>query len=479
MELVDANIVATSIKVPQKLFARNYSVTPTQQYHLKVQLKSSQYVIKKRFSEFYAFYSLIKKFIQYNPAIPAFPPKSLRPMSNKIIFQRKVELEFWIKSLIKNQIQVESLSGFLCVSQFNEKGELSSDEVIVKNFIDSILKNPNRKIAFLDKFEKEFFARRRIIDSDIAEELFEALIPLCGDYNIMGKSLDVISKLLNRDYYRFYDFMIGVFCNLPLGLMNKMNLKDYIKQRISPDSQRKAYEVLTILQNNDKNIEELLGYDQDAVKIYRSWGMCEPKMVLNSYKSEVISLIRSKELNLDYRIEDKTVQVTGCFETLTTLDKIVELVTSPFVRKEWDLRLRNMFEDDEGFKMYYEMDNKVYEYDAIFDIQQNPSSAEIKITGLLSETDLGEFSWTFYAISIMSNDSIETGKVRCNWVLDYKGKATKLIIYDLIGEENLLQNSFRLLFELSQMRSFSFYSRCKTNSMHESIIRKSRSVVGK
>lgn len=479
MELVDVSIVATSIKVPQQFFNRSYTVTSTQQYHIKVQLKSSQYVIKKRYSEFYAFYTLIKKTIQDNTQISPFPQKSFRPMSTKVIHQRKNELEIWIKCLIRHKVEIDLLSSFLCVSKYNEKEELSPDELLVKKFAEEISKNPNRKIAFLDKFQKDFFIRRRIIDSDIAEGLFEVLIPICADINTMGKSLDIICKLTNRDYYRFYDFMIGVFTNLPLNLLKQMNLKDYMKLRINPDSQRKAYEILKILENAEKNVEELLGFDEEAIRIFRSWGMCQQKSVLNSYKSELISLIKSKEMNLSYKIEDKTVLVIGNFETVTDIEKIVDLFVSPFERKEWDLNLVNMIEEEEGLKMYYEAENKIYEFDVMCEKLQTPSSVEIKMSGVLSESDLGEFTYTFSAKSIKSNDSFESGKLSCSLTQLYKGKATKLVIYDLIGEETKLQNSFRLLLDLSQTRSFSFLSRCKTNSIHESIMRKTQSYVCK
>jgi hypothetical protein len=404
-------------------------------------------------------------------------------MSNQLIYLRKAKLEAWLKALNKRKLVFETLSSFLETKTFDERADLTPDELIVRDFSESLLLNPQRKVAWLDKFMKEFFVRRRVISYDIAEGLFQVLIPLCADSTCFGKPLDIICKLLDRDFYRFFDFMQKVFTQLPICLLKKMNLKDYLNKKISPDSQAKAFVLLKILSESDRAIEDLLEADQQALEVFKNWGTCiEETRFRKSSKSEMISVIHSKDLSISYKTRDKVIQVSGYFEVNSSPEKLVELFTSPFERKEWDLKLVNIFEDAPGFKIYYEIDGKVKEFDVEMNVEQFDSSACIKVHAKMTSCPCSDFFTVFSVERVQSNDSqieLMTGKVRCSWNSEFKGKSGRLVMFDLIGEDTLMVNSFKILMELAQSRDRSYSSKNKRLSIHEAVQRKNLSFLHK
>lgn len=397
-------------------------------------------------------------------------------MSNEIIYQRKIRLESWLKCIVRHKLAFETLSAFLQTKDFDEQVDLTPDELIVRDFSEAILLNPHRKLAFLDKFMKEFFIRRRVISYDIAEDLFEILIPLCSEASCIGKPLDIICKLLDRDFYRFFDFMQKVFVALPTCLLIKMNLKDYLKKKICPDSQVKAFGIIKILEANDLKVEQLLEFDKQALEIYRNWGVCaEQRIVRKKSASHVVMLVDSKDLQIGFKTSDKIIEVSGFFEVNSSPSKLVDLITSPFDRQEWDLKLASMFEDAPFYKLFYTIDNKTQEFETSIEVSESLTTTEVRINGKMVNCEYSEFNSVFRIERISSNDSeIEgkTGKLRCSWESDYKGKAGRLVMFDLIGEDTTLINSYKLLMEFSQSRNLSYCTRNKKLSIHEAVERK-------
>ena len=415
--------------------------------------------------------------LRVDPAdAPEFPAKTLRSMSSQIIYHRKVRLESWLKCIVRHKLAFETLSAFLQTKDYDEQVDLTPDELIVRDFSESLFLNPHRKLAFLDKFMKEFFIRRRVISYDIAEDLFEILIPLCSEPSCIGKPLDIICKLLDRDFYRFFDFMQKVFDALPACLLIKMNLKDYLKQKICPDSQAKAFGIIKILEANEVKVDQLLEFDKQALEIYRNWGVCaEQKSVRKESASQVVMLVNSKDLQIGFRTSEKIIEVSGTFEVNSSPSKLVDLITTPFDRVEWDTKLSHMYEDAPFYKLFYTIDNKTQEFDTSIEVSESLTTTEIKVSGKMVNCEYSEFNTVFRIERVSSNDSeIEgkTGKLRCSWESDYKGKAGRLVMFDLIGEDTTLINSFKLLMEFSQSRNLSYCSRNKKLSIHEAVERK-------
>lgn len=170
-------------------------------------------------------------------------------MAAKTISGRKSQLELWLKGVIK-ATQSSCLNKFLKLKKNCDLLELSPDEALVISFIDSISEDSQKKKAFLDNFDKNFFVRRRFINGNLTQDLLKILISLCADAKFWGKPFDIISKLTHRDFYKYYENVQKIFVALPMIELKKMQLNEYLKKKISGDCQLKAYELLRLVQSS-------------------------------------------------------------------------------------------------------------------------------------------------------------------------------------------------------------------------------------
>ncbi|OMJ90291.1 hypothetical protein SteCoe_7410 [Stentor coeruleus] len=476
MEVVDVLINSTSTKNQASFLHRTYTL-----YHIKVYTKNNTYIIEKRFRQFHSLWQKIKIASPLCPVLSNFPKKSCFPMSRNVVSFRKKALEGWLKDLISYNIEPRLVCEFLKVKKFIENEEFTPDEQLVLTFIEKITTESNKKIAFLDKFEKEFFLRRRAMNPEITASLLTLLVPMCADPSCMSKPMDIISKLLNRDFYRYFDCVQKVFVSLPIKILKRMNFKDYIKQKINPDSQRRAYEIIELIRVNSEDgqvaVEEILENDQDSLRIYNNWGSCEEKKISSAYSSDVIPLIKRKDLHLEYKISEKVITVGGFIEATSSISKICDLFIDSDMRRTWDLALEDMRETEAGYKMTYVAEKNIYNFECDTDIEEDSNWTRIIFKGTLIDCPNSKFSSTFLIEKIQGNDSDEfeeVGKLRCSWNLEYRGKASKIIMLDIVGEDNKLQNSFILLLEAAQARNFSICGRIKNNSIHEAVQRKNK-----
>ena len=172
----------------------------------------------------------------------------------------------------------------------------------------------------------------------------------------------------------------------------------------------------------------------------------------------MISLVNTKELNLEYVIQEKALIVTGCFETRTKLSRLFNLITVPDYRKEWDLRLEDMFEFEDGHRMTYLSDTKVYTFNTTMGVTESDTSFVSKTIGFMIDDQDSQIEIAFTAEKVRGNDDEEFeefDKVRVSWNYELKGKASRIVIYDIVGEESLMQKSFENLFQCCQ-KDFEF-----------------------
>jgi hypothetical protein len=199
--------------------------------------------------------------------------------------------------------------------------------------------------------------------------------------------------------------------------------------------------------------------------------------VTSGYSSDVISLIKRKDLHLEYKISEKVITVGGFIEVTSSISKICDLFIDFDMRRTWDLALEDMREIEAGYRMTYVAEKNIYNFECDTDIEEDSNWTRITFKGTLIDCPNSKFNSTFLIEKIQGNDSDEfeeVGKLRCSWNLEYRGKASKVIMLDIVGEDNKLQNSFILLLEAAQARNFSICGRVKNNSIHEAVQRKNK-----
>ena len=467
MEVVDIVITNTSTKRQNTFLGKFFTVLSTQIYHIKVYTAVDLFIVSKRYSQFLSLHTQLRKTLNESSNLPQFPGKTLFPMSSKIIENRKSLLGIWLQSLIKRNICKGLIHRFLKVHKHTASNSISPDEAIVLKFLTNIAQDPHRKTAFLDNFENEFFVRRREISIETTESLLILLISLCTDHKCWSKPMDILSKLMNRDFSKFYEKTQEVFVGLSSEVLRQVKFNLYLKKEINPDCQAKAYQLLQLVQGNNFEdrviLREIvrdiqLNHDEEAIGIYEKWGACELISPQKHIRSQMISLVNTKELNLEYVIQEKALIVTGCFETRTKLSRLFNLITVPDYRKEWDLRLEDMFEFEDGHRMTYLSDTKVYTFNTTMGVTESDTSFVSKTIGFMIDDQDSQIEIAFTAEKVRGNDDEEFeefDKVRVSWNYELKGKASRIVIYDIVGEESLMQKSFENLFQCCQ-KDFEF-----------------------
>ena len=79
------------------------------------------------------------------------------------------------------------------------------------------------------------------------ESLLHTLISLSADTSCWSKPIDIISKLMNRDFYKYFDSIQRVFSAINIETLKKMRLNDYINKKINSDCQIKAYDLIKLV----------------------------------------------------------------------------------------------------------------------------------------------------------------------------------------------------------------------------------------
>lgn len=212
--------------------------------------------------------------------------------------------------------------------------------------------------------------------------------------------------------------------------------------------------------------------DEEALKIYQNWGVCEEIVKEVKTHTLMIPLISSKELNLSYQINGKTLEVSGYFDIRCKMSRLYNLIIVPDCRQEWDLRLKSMHECENGYKMSYFSDHKTFTFTTTLEVTENPTFFEATFTGTLENDPSSQIKFFYTVEKISGNDFEESEKVRCSWNYEFKGRASKIIMYDIIGEDNLLQNSFFMLIQCCPDNYYSVNCRPKRVSICEAAARK-------
>jgi hypothetical protein len=207
--------------------------------------------------------------------------------------------------------------------------------------------------------------------------------------------------------------------------------------------------------------------------VYLNWGKCDQQVSSDASSSQILPLIKEKGLKLSYQIAEKALKICGYFKVQSNVDKICELILTEN-RSEWDLRLDSFSESNPGLELSYKVDKHRFVFNCDKEKQKLAQGCKIKIAGVL-ENEMGEFTQEFNVEIKNGNDSVDFddgNSIRCNWTYETRGRASKLFLYDVLGEEDLIQRSFRKLRELAQEEGSVIEPRMKRNSFYEAVCRK-------
>lgn len=244
------------------IFSRSFTVITKKVYNIKVTLDFTEHFFSyKRFSELYDFSQYLKPYIiKYDFPTPEFPNKQLSH-TKQTIQTRKEKLQDWLQKLSHCPKFTKKLCRFFTISEEKLNSslkELDQDDFYVREFVELLENEKNQKLNILKIFTKKFLARRRKVISSTVKILLQSLVPLCGKSLLSGLSLDLLNKLMTREYFSEYLLVVEEFCKLDSEFLAQMHLEEVLVKGKCGELQ--AYELLNILRGSQHggNIFEIV-----------------------------------------------------------------------------------------------------------------------------------------------------------------------------------------------------------------------------
>jgi hypothetical protein len=213
-------------------FSRSFTVTSTKVYQIKTVIDfTDSFFCHKRYSELLEFSEFLAPYIlKYGLPPTEFPKKYLNP-SKSIIEDRKQKLQTWLQSLSKCPKFNKKLCKFLNIStQILSKADedLHPDDLYTREFINLLENDSNQKLSILKIFSMKFLARRRKVNSESIKKLLKSLLPLCNKEIFSGIVLDLLLKMMSREYFSASAAILHEFCEMPVNDLKIMNLDEVL-----------------------------------------------------------------------------------------------------------------------------------------------------------------------------------------------------------------------------------------------------------
>ena len=350
------------------LFSRSYTVNPIKVYQIKTVIDfSDMFYCHKRYSELLDFSQFLSPYIEkYRVSLPDFPKKCLN-VSKSIIEDRKLKLQDWLQALAKCPKLFNKLCQFLNINTrllLIEDEDLHPDDLYVREFISLLQNDSNQKLSILKIFSMKFLARRRKINSDSIVRLLRSLIPLVPKAIFTGIVLDLLLKMMSREYFSVSSSVLKEFCELPLALLQSMSLDEILVSSRTGEGQ--ALEVLKVIKASSPSADLLavviatqLNRSQHALNIFNCWSSTSlaPKARSSASTDALWSVLYSNEkFRISYKCNLDQLDLDINLSLNSSLSTLIDLITDPCGRVRWDGKIKTMKADSN--KCIFEIMNK-------------------------------------------------------------------------------------------------------------------------
>jgi hypothetical protein len=322
-----------------------------QEYQVQLTTSYRVFSVYKRYSQFYALNLRIDPRVRL--CLPTFPPKALF-QSASIVERRRTLLECWLLALLKEKDQrhlalefigtpasvTRFLSLLLAYPQLSTGDKLAAGLVCVLNSEDRL------KSSALDSFSRRFFNTRHSVHDYFVAELTTTLVSLVGDCSLGGKVLNILQKLTTSQYCCQARAFKLQLCKENSEAIRLMHLELHLMRLIHGDSKDAALHILRILQTDSTELgpKDMLNNDEDAYKEFRNWTLhsYSPKKPVQGIAFAWNSLADTEQdISLTYRFIERTLEVKVSEVIESSLAYIVQAITLPIYRLQWDLTLKS------------------------------------------------------------------------------------------------------------------------------------------
>ena len=462
------------------IFSRSFTVITTKVYNIKVTLDFTEHFqSQKRFSELFEFSQYLKPYlIKYDFPTPEFPSKQLSH-NKQTIQTRKEKIQDWLKKVSYCPKFTKKLCRFFMISEeklINNAKELDQDDFYVREFVEMLENEKNQKLNILKIFTKKFLARRRKVTPSTVKILLRSLVALCGKSLLSGLSLDLLNKLMTREYFSEYLLVVEEFCKLDSEFLAQMHLEEILIKGKCGELQ--AFELLNILKpsQHKENIFEIVRFIQlnrnpVAFEVYINWEKSAVKPLQKFSCSQDINLVvlySSDKCRISYLNSPYQLDVHVSLTLNASKDKLIELVTNPTERAKWDLKMK-MQKTDQNlcvFEFLHKKERFLAESQVSFDSSENfckinfsdsgesgfasQVCIETELEGKNEESLIGSENITCATYGSCREFEEDCGRLKVSMKFSCKGKWVKAFSDDVVHESTVLIKSIKRLISMCE-----------------------------
>lgn len=263
--MISQNI--TSLSIPHvhlmtrdSVFSPKYAVIPPQVYevHYSCSTDSPPQAIRRRYSEFHKFHSLIKHKDRLRLVAPFPKKKWIRSWTPQVVEERRRGLEVWLGEVAERTGLRTYLLDFLGAAPIVEERLTNTPtpgEQTITQTLTRLVAQPHMRLATLEAFEKEFFELKGPVNADYILAFVQKIVPLCGDNYVGCKSISILANLASREKYRWYLDVVRSLRQLPLPSLREMHLEKHLLRAMGEES----FQLTRLVgQEDDTKIDQLV-----------------------------------------------------------------------------------------------------------------------------------------------------------------------------------------------------------------------------
>ena len=292
--------------------------------------------------------------------LPPFPKKQLNSHSHKLVKSRQQLLETWLQAVLLHKESQVRLLEFLSAPDsiiFSVKKStgciLSVPEKIVANLIlqQNRLHKSGKKL--IKDFDSTFFeSTEQSLSSNSINSFFNFFLPLCSNPCIACESIDILSKLVTLESYRFADQVKENLVN-NIDLLKEIRLDKHILNEFGQQTGLQGYTIASVIKETlDRKskghfFDFVLNYNHSAIQQFhlkmegkKSKSSQTSSQVLCDNWNWLCTDNYSGGLKIAYR-KKELMEVKAEILIEATVEEVEKNVLENEIRKKWDLFMQD------------------------------------------------------------------------------------------------------------------------------------------
>lgn len=301
--------------------------------------------------------------------MPEFPKSTWLSMRPAVVEERKRLIENYLRVALLSSVLIEPILDFFGVGKEETKSviaalegqeakplaqQLNDGEMLIQTFNARLLRESNNKVRVIEDFDQRFFGIPRFIRYEFSVLLLADVVPLCADPVFGSKALDIVYKILSREWVRSHQEFRSALLKLPVEMLATMRLDEYLLGEVRPANSQ-AFSVFSAVYDFYQRGGQLakalkvLNGSSAALELFQGWtsGCISPRLHEEERprrkSGEWVELGSSEcDLSLKHRELDGVLELLHTMLVHVSPELVLTALTEWEIRKKWDENMRSL-----------------------------------------------------------------------------------------------------------------------------------------